>query len=77
MVFPGLLILLILVISLSVLFYQLLCCLFNKNNYISRLDAYTNQVDVVKDEKVKNSRRIIGRDWGCLKVLKKQGFCKL
>jgi tight adherence protein B len=75
MVFPGLLILLILVISLSVLFYQLLCCLFNKNNYISRLDAYTNQVDAVKDEKVKKQQENYWQGLGLLaKSIEKTGF---
>ncbi len=47
------LILSVLGISLCVLCYQLLCGLLNDNNYIRRLNAYTNQVEANRDEKTK------------------------
>lgn len=54
MAYPGMFVLLVLGISLWVLFYQLLYGLLNKNNYISRLDVYTGQVEAGKEEKIKN-----------------------
>lgn len=75
MAFPGLLILLILGISLSVLCYQLLCGLFRKNNYISRLDIYTNQAETGKDEKVKKQQENYRQGLGLLaRSIEKTGF---
>lgn len=75
MTFPGLLILLILGISLSVLCYQLLCGMFSKNNYISRLDVYTNQVETSKDEKVKKQQENYRQGLGLLaRSIEKTGF---
>lgn len=75
MTFPGLLILLILGISLSVLCYQLLYGMFSKNNYISRLDVYTNQVETSKDEKVKKQQENYRQGLGLLaRSIEKTGF---
>lgn len=75
MAFPGLLILLILGISLSVLCYQLLCGLFRKNNYISRLEIYTNQAETGKDEKVKKQQENYRQGLGLLaRSIEKTGF---
>lgn len=75
MTFPGLLILLILGISLSVLCYQLLYGMFSKNNYISRLDVYTNQVETGKDEKVKKQQENYRQGLGLLaRSIEKTGF---
>ncbi len=75
MVFPGLLILFILGISLSILCYQLLCGLFNKNNYINRLDVYTNQVDSGKDDKVKKQQEDYRQGLGLLaRSIERTGF---
>ncbi len=73
--FPGLLILLVLGISLSILCYQLLGGLFNKNNYISRLDVYTNQVEAGKEEKIKRQPENYRQGLGLLaRSIEKTGF---
>jgi len=75
MEFPGLLVLLISGISLTVFFYQLLCGLFNKDKYIGRLDAYTNQSETVKGEKVKKQQENYRQGLGILaRGIEKSGF---
>ncbi|NLX63154.1 MAG: secretion system protein [Clostridiaceae bacterium] len=62
-------------ISLTAFFYQLLCGLFNKNKYISRLDAYTNQSETVKDEKVKKQQENYRQGLGIIaRSIEKSGF---
>ncbi|HHU90926.1 MAG TPA: secretion system protein [Clostridiaceae bacterium] len=69
------LLLLFLWISLSTFIYQLLCGLINNNNYISRLDVYTNQVETVKDEKTKKQQDNYRQGLGLLaKSIEKTGF---
>jgi len=75
MEFPDLLLLLITGISLTAFFYQLLRGLFNKNNYISRLDAYTNQTETVKDEKIKKQQENYRQGLGILaRSIERSGF---